>query len=208
MAIKTILFDFGGVLINLEIPKTIAAFNAITRGDFSTLYTQAEQNDLFNRFDKGLISEKEFFETLAELIGYSGPSKPLYDAWNAMLLDLPAERLNLLLRLKKNYRTFLLSNTCETHISAFEKEMQQVHHIHNLSAYFEKVYYSCRIGMRKPDREIFEFVLRENNLIAEETVFIDDSQQHVSAAASLGIQAHLLPPGVEIQTFLKDLKLI
>lgn len=208
MPTKTIILDFGGVLLNLDIPKTIAAFNRLSSVAFEAIYTQAAQSDLFNKFDKGQISEAVFFQELATAIAYQGPEENLLNAWNAMLLDLPAHRLQLLLRLKKNYRTFLLSNTCETHVRAFEADMKKVHQIDNLSAHFEKVYYSCRMGMRKPDKEIFEWLLRENNLKAEETIFIDDSLQHVKGAASVGIQAHLLEKGRELNDLLEELKLV
>lgn len=208
MPTKNIILDFGGVILNLDIPKTIAECNKLISVPFESIYTQAAQSDLFNAFDKGQISEAEFFERLSVLIDYKGPQQALLNAWNAMLLDLPKHRLDLLLQLKLKYRTFLLSNTCEPHITVFEGDMKNVHHIDNLNGYFEEVYYSCRLGMRKPDKEIFEFVLRENNLVASETIFIDDSVQHVKGAAAAGLQAHLLEKGRELSDLLKDLALL
>ena len=207
MPTKNIILDFGGVLINLDIPKTIAEFNKLSDTPFEHIYTQAAQTELFSALDKGKISEQVFFSKLAEVINYQGPEQNLLQAWNAMLLDLPKQRLDLLLHLKTKYRTFLLSNTCEPHITAFERDMKTVHGINNLDGYFEKVYYSCRMGMRKPDKEIFEFVLRENNLKVEETIFIDDSIQHVKGAAAVGIQAHLLEKGRELKDLLEELGL-
>lgn len=208
MPIKNIILDFGGVILNLAIPKTISAFNELISLPFEEVYTQSAQSDLFNKFDKGQISEDHFFKQLSETIFYEGPRDNLVQAWNAMLLDLPSQRLELLKQLKPKYATYLLSNTCETHIRAFEEEMNKRHGIENLNDYFQKVYYSCRIGMRKPDKEIFEWVLRENNLLAEETVFIDDSIQHVKGAAAAGIQAHLLQNGRELKDLLEELKLV
>jgi glucose-1-phosphatase len=113
-------------------------------------------------------------------------------AWDAMLLDIPGEKLALLNTLKKRYRTFLLSNTNEIHIANFSAYLYRTYGAPDFSPYFEKWYYSARIGMRKPDAEIFEFVLRENNLAAEETLFVDDSEQHIRTAMKLGIQAVLM----------------
>lgn len=208
MPTKNIILDFGGVILNLDIPKTITQFNKLIDSPFEHFYTQSAQNDLFSAFDKGLIAESEFFSNLALAINYKGPQQAMVNAWNAMLLDLPKHRLDTLLQLKNKYRTFLLSNTCEPHIKVFESNMKQAHGIDNLSHHFEKVYYSCRMGMRKPDKEIFDFVLADNNLKAEETIFIDDSIQHVKGAAAAGIQAYLLEKGRELQDLLQELELL
>jgi HAD superfamily hydrolase (TIGR01549 family) len=132
----------------------------------------------------------------------------LFFAWNAMLGDVPEKRLDLLVKAKQNYSTFLLSNTNELHIDMFEHELYQEHGVKNFEDYFDKVYYSCRIGMRKPDKEIFEFVLEQNSLKPEETVFIDDSIQHVQGAGACGINAYLLSPNMEVGDLLKELKLL
>jgi len=206
--IKNIIFDLGGVIINLDTQLTIHEFNKISAIPFEEVYTQAVQTELFNDFDKGKISDFEFFSALRKEIRYEGQEADLLYAWNAMLLDVPEKRLDILVKMKQNYNTFLLSNTCEPHIAAFESELYIEHSVKNFNDYFDKVYYSCRMGMRKPDKEIFEFVLNENGLIAEETVFIDDSIQHVKAAGECGINAYLLPKNMEIGDLLKELKLL
>lgn len=205
---KNIIFDLGGVIINLDTQLTIYEFNRISAVPFEEIYTQAAQTELFNRFDKGEISDFEFFSTLRKQIRYDGQEADLLYAWNAMLLDVPERRLDLLVEMKRKYKTFLLSNTCEPHISAFENELYIEHGVRNFNDYFDKVYYSCRIGMRKPDRDIFEFVLNENGLIPEETVFIDDSAQHVKGAGACGINAYLLPKNMELGDLLKELNLL
>ena len=125
-----------------------------------------------------------------------------------MLLEVPDKRLDVLVTMKQNYNTFLLSNTCEPHIAAFERELYLEQGVKNFNDYFDEVYYSCRLGMRKPNKEIFEFVLKQNDLKPEETVFIDDSIQHVKAAGECGISAFLLPKDEEIGDFLKELELL
>jgi glucose-1-phosphatase len=206
--IQNVIFDLGGVIINLDLDRTINAFNRISKLPFQNLYTQAGQNELFNLLDKGKISEKDFFNELKKEIGFSGSDDLLLNAWNAMLLDIPEERLDVLVSMKQNYNTFLLSNTCEPHINAFEAGLENEYGIKNFNDYFDKVYYSCRVGMRKPDKEIFELVLSENGLKPEETVFIDDSQQHVKAAGECGINAFLLEKNKEVGDLLKELKLL
>jgi glucose-1-phosphatase len=206
--IKNIIFDLGGVIINLDVNKTISEFNSLSYMPFEAIYTQANQNEVFNAFDKGIISTEEFFSEIRKQIRYEGPEFELKKAWNAMLLDVPDRRLDVLVKMKQNYNTFLLSNTCEPHVTAFEHDLYLKHGVKNFNDYFDEVYYSCRMGMRKPDREIFEFVLDKNNLKPEETVFIDDSIQHVKGAGECGISAFLLPKNAEIGEFLKELGLI
>lgn len=206
--IKNIIFDLGGVIINLDINKTIAEFNKLSYMPFEAIYTQASQSDIFDKLDKGLISDADFFYEIRKQIRYEGPDQELLKAWNAMLLDVPERRLDVLVKMKQNYNTFLLSNTCEPHIAAFEHDLYLTHGVKNFNDYFDEVYYSCRIGMRKPDKEIFEFVLKQHDLKPEETVFIDDSIQHVKGAGECGISAFLLPKGEEIGEFLKGLGLL
>ena len=206
--IKNIIFDLGGVIINLDPGLTIHEFNKISAIPFEQVYTQGKQTELFNEFDKGTISDFEFFSRLRKEIRYEGQEADLLYAWNAMLLDVPGKRLDLLVNMKQNYNTFLLSNTCEPHIVAFEQDLYLEHGVKNFNDYFDKVYYSCRMGMRKPDKEIFEFVLKENELLPEETVFIDDSIQHVKGAGECGINAYLLPKNMEVGDLLKELNLL
>lgn len=206
--IKNIIFDLGGVIINLDIPKTISEFNKLSNQPFESIYNQLQQTPVFDLFDKGQITEKDFFAELKKALQDDMTDEKLLSAWNAMLLDFPKHRLELLNKLKPNYRLFLLSNTNESHVLEFEKTLFASHGYKNLEPFFEKVYYSCRMNMRKPNTDIFEFVLNENNLIAEETLFIDDSFQHIEGALTLGIKAMLLEKNNEVEDLLKELKLI
>jgi glucose-1-phosphatase len=206
--IKNIIFDLGGVIINLNPLKTIAEFNSLTYMPFESLYSSTSQSELFNEFDKGTISTNDFFNEIRRQIRYEGPELNLLKAWNAMLLDIPEKRLDLLVNAKQSYRTFLLSNTCEPHIACFEHDLYMKHGVKNFNDYFDAVYYSCRIGMRKPHQEIFEFVLHQNNLVPKETVFIDDSVQHVKGAGACGINAYLLEKNMEVGDLLQELNLL
>ena len=206
--IKNIIFDLGGVIINLDIPKTIEEFNKLSRKPFESFYNQIKQNPVFDLFDKGQVSELDFFDEIRKALDINVSNEQLMFAWNAMLLDFPINRLELLTKLKTKYRLFLLSNTNETHVAAFEKQLLATHGYHNLEPFFEKVYYSCRMNMRKPDTEIFEYVLKENNLKPEETIFIDDSPQHIEGALKIGIKAHFLSKGKETEELLQNLNLL
>jgi putative hydrolase of the HAD superfamily len=206
--IKNIIFDLGGVIINLDIPKTISEFNKLSNQPFESIYNQLQQTPVFDLFDKGQITEKDFFVELKKALQNDVTDEELLFAWNAMLLDFPKHRLELLSKIKPNYRLFLLSNTNESHVLEFEKTLFASHGYQNLEPFFEKVYYSCRMNQRKPNADIFESVLNENNLVAEETLYIDDSPQHVEGALTLGVKAMLLEKNNEVENLLKELKLI
>lgn len=206
--IKNIIFDLGGVIINLDQQRSINEFNNLSNLPFEKFYNQSAQSGFFDEFDKGKIDTPDFLRILKQELNYSGDERHLLEAWNAMLLDVPAHRLDLLVDAKQNYKTFLLSNTCEPHIAAFEQQLYMDHGVKNFEDYFDKVYYSCRMGLRKPEPDIFLTVLKENNLKPEETVFIDDSIQHVKGAGTCGINAYLLPKGTELSSLLHELKLL
>lgn len=205
--IQNVIFDLGGVIINLDQSRTIEAFSRASDISFRGIYDGKDQ-ELFHAFEMGKVSPVEFYKEIRRQIGFKGSEIELANAWNTMLLDVPEERLEALVEMKHNYNTFLLSNTNEPHIEAIELELENEHGIKNFDDYFDKVYYSCRIGMRKPDKEIFELVLNGNKLKPEETVFIDDSPQHVKAAGELGINAFLLQKNMSVNDLLKQLKLL
>jgi putative hydrolase of the HAD superfamily len=193
--LRNIIFDLGGVLLNLDYNRTSAAFHELGIQQFEAIYTPKNQSGLFDEFDKGFLSPDDFRIAIRCHLPNAVHDKEINTAWNAMLLDLPKERLDMLISLRKRYRLFLLSNTNLIHVDAFSAYLQREYGFADFSDYFEKWYYSCNIGMRKPDREIFEFVLNTNQLLAEETLFIDDSPQHIAGAKEIGIQTMLLKRG-------------
>lgn len=187
-SVKNIIFDLGGVILNINYSLTINAFIDLGIKNFNELYSQAQQAGLFNDYETGKTNENDFFDALDKKTGVSLKREDAVKAWNAMLLDLPPERIDLLRQLKNKYRLFLLSNTNETHIAAFTASLEKTFKGNPLEAIFEKIYYSCRCGCRKPDEEIFKSVMDENGLKPEETLFIDDSPQHIEAAQKLGLK--------------------
>ena len=189
---KNIIFDLGGVILNIDYILAVKAFKNIGIGNFDELFSQAHQKKLFDQYEKGQISSADFRTELKKYCKANVDDATIDAAWNSMLLDLPKARLELLMRLKKTHRTFLLSNTNEIHIDTFNAYLQNVFKIPDLSGHFESLYLSYKVGMRKPDAEIFELVLKENNIQPTETLFIDDSIQHIESAKKLGIQTYWL----------------
>jgi epoxide hydrolase-like predicted phosphatase len=201
--IKNIIFDLGGVIIDLDIKATANAFEKLGIVDFDKVYSKLSQSSLVDQFDKGLINENYFFNTIKNQFELKVPLHDLEKAWNAMLLDFPKHRMEALKKYKEKYRTFLLSNTNEAHIREFHRTLHENIGVRDLEGFFEKVYYSCRVGMRKPDKEIFELVLKQNKLDPKETLFIDDTIHHVEGAKRLGIKTILLGKGEEFDEVLK-----
>lgn len=189
---KNVIFDLGGVIVDIDYNLTAQSFRQLGILDFDNLFSQAKQNHLFDLYEKGLISSPDFRNEIRNYLGNHIDDATIDGAWNAMLLDVPKERLQLLEKTKSTYRTFLLSNTNDIHIETFNGYLQKTFGIADLSGHFNKLYLSYKVGMRKPDAEIFELVLSENNLQPHETIFIDDSVQHVESAKKLGIHAYLL----------------
>jgi putative hydrolase of the HAD superfamily len=202
--IKQIIFDLGGVILNIDYHLTIKAFIDLGVEDFDGIYCQAKQINLFDDLDKGLIKPQQFRDELRKLTGIPLSDDDIDKAWNAILLDFPEENIALLQDAKKHYRTFILSNTNEIHFPVYTKMLQQKFGINELSDLFEKEYYSHKLGLRKPDKKIFELVLSENNLNPAETLFIDDSEQNTEAASALGIQTYLIKPGEKLTSLFLD----
>jgi epoxide hydrolase-like predicted phosphatase len=202
---RNLIFDLGGVIINLDISATARAFEKLGLDDFDKVYSQFAQSSLVDQFDKGLVNENYFFNTIKNQFELKVPLHDLEKAWNAMLLDFPKHRMESLTKYKEKYRTFLLSNTNEAHIREFHKILDQNIGVRDLEGFFEKVYYSCRVNMRKPDAEIFELILKQNKLDPKETLFIDDTSHHVEAAKRIGINAILLKKGEEFDEVLKGI---
>ncbi|HET6226462.1 MAG TPA: HAD family phosphatase [Bacteroidia bacterium] len=189
---KNIIFDLGGVLLNIDYDITAKAFEKLGIPQFQKLFSKAEQNQTFDLYEKGLITSDEFRVAMNKALKTPVSKEIIDNAWNAMLLDLPQPRVNLLKKFKSTHRTFLLSNTNEIHIQQFSKSLQQQLGVPDLSSFFEKVYLSYEINLRKPDAEIFHYVLDNSGLDPKETLFIDDSPQHIEGAKQPGIQTYWL----------------
>jgi putative hydrolase of the HAD superfamily len=197
--IQHIIFDLGGVILNIDYQKTRDAFKQMGVANFDALYSQREQVELFSALETGKIAPAIFFEELNTLMQTNFSHAQLTTAWNAMLMDWPLRRLQLLQQLQNQFNLYLLSNTNSIHEAAFTNSLQASHGIPSIALYFEKAYFSHRIGLRKPDAQAFELILKEHHLKPAATLFIDDSIQHIEAANALGIQTIHLTKGMTIE---------
>ena len=204
--IKNIILDLGGVLINLDFQKLNESLKKL---GLENAFSKTEQIDLFDKLEEGKISEDFFLTEFKKLTTKKHSNKEIIDAWNSILLDFPIERIELLEYLGKKYRLFLFSNTNSMHIKEVYNILNRSYGIKSLNPYFEKIYLSNELGIRKPKVEGFKQIITSHNLKLNETLFIDDSPQHVSGAKDAGLRAELLDVETEdINNLVKRLSLI
>nr|WP_294934352.1 HAD family phosphatase [uncultured Flavobacterium sp.] len=188
--IDTIIFDFGNIFINLS---QEAPFDHMRK--IGLVCWNEDLDSLNKRYEKGKIDELQFFTGFQRYI----PNKELdeiREAWNSILLDFPLYRLEFLQRLSQKYRLFLLSNTDRTHIEKFEHKVGMTF-AREFYQCFEKVYFSYEIGLRKPDPEVFNYIINRHDLNPKKTLFVDDNKFHTEVAASLGMHVWNLEAGKE-----------
>jgi len=186
LSIPNIVFDLGGVLLNIKPENSVNQFKEIGLKDLTRIQHEYREDGLFDRLEKGFLSPDTFRNEIRQYIEGEVSDQQIDQAWNAMLLDFPYERMVLLQELKKTHKIYLLSNTNIIHWDCYTKNIRETHGV-NLSDCFEKDYYSHDMGLRKPDPTIYSELLRTENLKPEETLFIDDMYCNVEAARSLGI---------------------
>ncbi|MFT5245348.1 MAG: HAD superfamily hydrolase (TIGR01509 family) [Gammaproteobacteria bacterium] len=202
--IDAIIFDFGGVLFDIDYQAPVREFIKLGAKNFDTLYSKKAQSASFDQLEKGEISESDFWRGLSKVLEMDVTCAQMEQAWNSILIGIEPSRAVWLEEIQKVYRSFILSNTNSIHVRAFEQMIDQDVGIRKFKNGFEKVYYSNEIGMRKPSAEIFNFVLEQNSLDPKKTLFIDDSIQHVEGARLAGLNAfHLDLEQTNIETVLK-----
>lgn len=188
--INTIIFDFGDIFINLDKQATIDALEKLGLKQWND-----DLHQLNLQFEKGEITEEHFLYGIQKHIP-NASIEEISIAWNAILLDLPLYRLEFLQKLSKKYRLFLLSNTDAIHIATFERE-NGTSFYSDFYQCFEKVYFSFEMGMRKPDAEIFNYLIQHHQLSAKNTLFVDDKKENTDAAFALGLPIWNLQVGQE-----------
>lgn len=196
--IKNIIFDLGGVLLNIDPKKTIEAFAQLGMeqliGDKGLTY----DHDVFYLMEQGKITPEEFRNGVRELLPGEVTDDQIDTAWTAMLLDFPKVRVELVQKLRKEFKIYLFSNTNAIHVSKYQDIFRRQHGF-EVSSLFEKDFHSNEIGFRKPSPESFQKIIRLSGINPEESLFIDDSLQNVEGAIACGLKGFWLEPGQKIE---------
>lgn len=205
-SIKNIIFDFGGVIINIDHKRVEEGFIKLGVRNFDELFNKATQSDLFQKLETGTISPINFRQEIREMSGISASDEIVDNTWNLIIGDYPIERIELLKQIEKHYRIFLLSNTNRIHYDFYTSKFRKEFGF-EFSSLFESAYWSFKIGKRKPDLDSYLYVLDQNNLKPSETLFIDDVIQNIFAAEKLNIVGYHLKQGIAITDLFSEGKL-
>lgn len=199
--IEAIIFDFGDIFINLNRDAMKNAFHTLELEEWNE-----DMRKLNRNFEVGKISEEEFLSGMQEHVP-NASLELIKKNWNTILMEFPLYRLEFLQLLSQKYRLFLLSNTDAIHIHHFQETVGESFYS-TFYQCFQKVYFSFELGMRKPDQEIYKYVLEQNNLSAKRTLFVDDKKENTDSALKLGIRVWNLQVGKEDVVDLFDKKLL
>lgn len=191
--IKNIIFDYGNVIFTIDFKRTQKAFEDLGIKNVEDFFAHKGHHSIFDEFEKGNISAAMFRNGIREASNCTNlTDEEIDNAWNSLLIGVVDGNHDLLLKIKSKYRTFLLSNINEIHLDFITKYLKKTFSLDSNDVFFEKIYYSHLVRKRKPNTNIFEQVLSENNLNPAETLFIDDSPQHIEGAKKLGINTYLM----------------
>jgi putative hydrolase of the HAD superfamily len=205
--IKNIIFDFGGVILNINHKKLEEAFNLLGIPGFEDLFSQASQSELFQQFEIGKISPGEFRKGVRSITGLKVTDDTLDWTWNQIIDDYPARRIDLLRKIKDSYKLFLLSNTNEIHFDYYIEKFR-TEFGYDFQSLFHRTYWSFKMGKRKPDAGTYVEIMNNEKINPAETLFIDDSIQNITAAANLGIKTLHLQNHMELTDFFHGSTLI
>lgn len=189
---KTLIFDIGNVIIDIDYNVTIAEFQKLAVTDFSQIVSYTQQNRIFDLYETGKISSADFINGLKQFLKPGITNEEIVRAWNSILIHYPPQKIALLKKLKKKYRVIALSNINEIHVNAIDEAARKKLSATKFADFFHHAYYSNEIQLRKPNKEIYDFVVAEQNLKPQETFFVDDKLENIEAAKECGIQAYQL----------------
>src|SRR5690606_4894879 len=206
--IKNIILDYGNVIFMIDFVRVREAFISLGIKNVNDFFGHRAQDPLFHSFDGGEISGYEFRNGIRERANCPDlTDKQINDAWNALLIGVPEGKHEILEYLQTKYRLFLLSNNNEIHYAYCMQHIQEKYGVPDNSVFFEKTYYSHVIGLRKPNRDIFDHLVIDTGIQQQETLFIDDSPQHLETAEKLGFQTALCSQEEPLEEIVKKLGL-
>jgi glucose-1-phosphatase len=201
-SIKNLIFDLGGVILDLSINSTLQSFADLSGIDPARVKQLFIDSPGFEAYEKGEITDSEFRDFVRKLYDIDAPDDVLDSCWNAMLVNIPLEKLQLLETLKKTHNVFLLSNTNDIHVHYINSTLLRRVTQRSLEDFFHRAYYSHTMKMRKPDAEIFQKVLDLEKLNPHQTLFLDDNEANIQGASKLGIKTvHVVNTNMILEYF-------
>lgn len=203
--VKNIIFDLGNVLYDIDFDIMYARFNQLGIPNFENHFTLNKSDALFFDLEKGFINETEFCTGFNQLYQLDLSHRQIIDAWNSLLIGFRKGSMEWVKANHQQFAIFLYSNTNQIHYDYFIPQFEAEVAAYPFETLFKKPYYSHKMGMRKPDPASFQYILGQESLIAAETLFIDDNEPNIIAAASVGLQVLYLQPGMLIETALPKL---
>lgn len=203
--IKAVVFDFGNVIININPENTLEAFSELTFKSTSKIKQLFEENSIYQKFETGFLTEGEFRDSVRQTLSYPLNDNEIDKAWNALLLDVPFERIEYLRNLSLEYPIYLLSNTNSIHIKKCLQIFKSQHGIPDFRKIFKEVFLSYQMGLWKPDYKIYHHVIGNLQLKPEEILFLDDNTDNIAAASDLGIKTVKINPPESFTAVLKTL---
>ncbi len=192
MEIKYIIFDLGGVLIDIDFEKTFEAYAKITGKPKETLKQSKPLAGIYLDYESGVLSDADFRNEIREKLHVDVDDKTIDNAWNALLLDFNNNAFNLIHSLKTKYSLYLLSNTNNIHFQHCNQRIVEQGLGESLKSLFNGLFLSYKIGYRKPSERIYQHVIKRLKCLPQEILFIDDLEENIKAAQELGIQTILL----------------
>lgn len=208
MEIKNIIFDFGGVILDIDPQRTVDEFIKLGFTDVDKLSTPAFIEEILGKFERGILTPEVFRIRLKSFLNLDITDQQLDDAWNALLYDIPGIRIDVIEQVKDHYQIFLLSNSNEIHYDLFIRDLQLRFGYSEFDSLFDKAYFSFDLHLLKPNPEIFEFVINQHALDLNTTLFIDDNPRNIDAAKKLGLKTYFLTKPERIRDIFVNGKLV
>jgi putative hydrolase of the HAD superfamily len=202
--IKTIIFDFGGVIIDIDPELTMKEFAKLGARKLDPGQMNEFVSNIIRKFEKGILTPETFRKKASDFLGIKVSDQKFDDAWNALLYDIPQKRLHAIEKAKKNYKIFLLSNSNEIHYDLYVRDLQLRFGYREFDNLFYKAYFSFDLHMAKPDSSIYEFVLNQHGLDPATTLFIDDNEENIIPAQKLGMATYHLQKPEKLRDIFED----
>jgi putative hydrolase of the HAD superfamily len=204
MKFKTIIFDLGGVILDVDPQLTINEFKKLGVKNTDIFSNPEFINNVIRKFEKGILTPEVFRNKIRQYTQQNLSDQQIDDAWNALLFDIPVERIRVIEEVKKHYKILLLSNSNEIHYDLYVRDLQLRFGYMEFDKLFDKSYFSFDLHLSKPDKDIYEYVMYQNKLVPEETLFIDDSIDNIKTASLLGWKTYHLQPPERIRDIFTD----